>query len=226
MTRTLDYQFLGRRHYEPVLQYQLDLAESLRVETGQVNDHLLLVEHEPVITIGRKGSESDVLVDRAYLERTGLTVVHVDRGGEVTYHGPGQLVIYPILHVKRGSFYAADLVRGLADSIAHVLSQYGVETTYSKDNPGLWVEGAKICAVGMRISRGVSTHGAAVNVSTDLDAFKLIVPCGKTGARSTSLVEEMGNPHLLPENAQLALEIAERFSGHFEYKLRLTESSL
>lgn len=208
---------LGRRAYRPTWRLQNELADRLRQEQAGAIETLVLVEHDPVITIGRRGRQGDVLVSSATLASRGIELVEVDRGGEVTYHGPGQLVVYPIVRVDPRRFGVGDLVRGLAAAIARVLAEMGIDATYDTESPGLWVKGAKICAVGMRVSRGVSTHGAAVNVTTDLTAFELIVPCGQPRARATSVAQLTDGP--VPTLRAVGRRVAEHFAERFDYRL-------
>jgi lipoyl(octanoyl) transferase len=176
---------LGRIAYAPALELQLRRRDA--VLAGEAPEAVFTLEHDPVITLGRRARETDLLVDRDALRARGIDVVDVDRGGEVTWHGPGQLVVYAIIDCTRRGLGPSDLVRGLADCVRFVAAELGVESTYDTANPGLWVDGAKLAAFGMRISRGVSTHGAALNVTADTTAYSLIVPCGLPGARATSL---------------------------------------
>ncbi|MCA9565502.1 MAG: lipoyl(octanoyl) transferase LipB [Myxococcales bacterium] len=221
MATPLHFRYLGRAAYRPTLDLQHQLAEALAAD-GDAAETFLAVEHDPVFTIGRRGTGDEILVSRERLDALGIDVVDVDRGGQVTYHGPGQLVIYPIVRIRPGHFGVSDLVRGLADSIRQVLAEEGVESRYDDENPGLWVDDRKICSVGMRIRKGVSTHGAAVNLTTDLNAFGLIVPCGLPQSRATSLLLERGSS---PPLEQMAARVAGRFANRFDYQLRRVEAT-
>jgi lipoate-protein ligase B len=217
---TLFHQFLGRRSYRPTWDLQNQLADKLRAGGPEAQETLLSVEHDPVITIGRRGKRSDILMNEAALAARDVEVAQVDRGGEVTYHGPGQLVLYPIVRVDPRRFGVGDLVRGLAGSIAGALDALGIDSRYDPESPGLWVSQAKICAVGMRVSGGVSTHGAAVNVTTDTDAFGMIVPCGHPGALVTNIAREIAEFTPPPTLEELAREVADRFADHFNFRLK------
>ena len=170
---------LGRVGY--VDAWRLQEAVAARVRAGDV-ERLLLLEHDPVYTIGRRGTMDHLLVGPAELRAAGASVYRVDRGGDITYHGPGQLVGYPIVRLGE----RADLVRyvrGLEDALIGVLAAYGIAARSEKGKTGVWVDlrdgrPAKIAAIGVRISRSVTTHGFALNVTTDLDAFTRMVPCG------------------------------------------------
>ena len=176
---TLRAAWLGRVPY--VDGWRLQEAVASRVRGGD-GARLLLLEHDPVYTIGRRGTVDHLLVDLEELRRVGASLYRVDRGGDITYHGPGQLVGYPV--VPLGD--RPDLVRyvrGLEESLIDVLGSYGIAARAEKGKTGVWVDlrdgrPAKIAAIGVRVSRGVSTNGFALNVATDLDAFARMVPCG------------------------------------------------
>lgn len=203
---------LGREPYEVTLERQHEAAEALIARQPGACDTLFAVEHDPVITLGRRARPADVLASRERLAGLGISVHHVQRGGEVTYHGPGQLVLYPVVRVDPRRIGVVDLVRGLARSVADILIEWGLESRYDSENPGLWVGDAKICAVGMRIARGVSTHGCALNVGDEpLQAFPLIVPCGMPNAPVTSMASE--RPAIpIPRLSVLARRIASRLA--------------
>ena len=171
--------WLGRVPY--LEGWRLQDAVASRVRSGD-DERLLLLEHDPVYTIGKRGTVDNLLVDLADLRALGASVYRVDRGGDITYHGPGQLVGYPI--VRLGD--RPDLVRyvrGLEAALISVLDGYGIAARTEKGKTGVWVDlpdrrPAKIAAIGVRVSRGVTTHGFALNVATDLAAFTRMVPCG------------------------------------------------
>ncbi len=179
MSSALLASWLGRVGY--LDGWRLQEAVATRVRSGG-GDRLLLLEHDPVYTIGRRGTLDHLLVDRATLRSAGASVYRVDRGGDITYHGPGQAVGYPIVRLGE----RPDLVRyvrGLESALIDVLAGYGVAARAERGRTGVWVDlpdrrPAKIAAIGVRVSRGVTTHGFALNVSTDLDAFGRMIPCG------------------------------------------------
>lgn len=201
----------GRIAYREAFERQK--ARWQGVVDGIAAEAVFTLEHDPVVTFGRRGREHDLRVPREALAACGVDVVESDRGGELTYHGPGQLVIYPILAVRRRGIHVGELVRGLAACVADELAALGIVAEYDTDAPGLWVDGAKIAAVGMRISRGVSMHGTALNLETDLDAFRLIVPCGMPDARATS-VAARGIP--APGLEACGAAIVDRFFERFD----------
>jgi lipoate-protein ligase B len=143
-----------------------------------------LCEHEPVITLGRSARAENVLASSGALARRGVTVARASRGGDVTYHGPGQLVGYPVVRLRGGVVAHMTM---MARAIGRVLAELGISTEFRRDAPGLWTNDEKLCAFGVHIRSRVAIHGFALNVTTDLTAFDLIVPCGLPGARATSI---------------------------------------
>jgi lipoyl(octanoyl) transferase len=169
---------LGRIRYGDALAIQKSL-ESDRKQ-GLVSDHLLLLEHPHVITMGRNGHQENLLASPAVMERAGIEYFPTDRGGDVTYHGPGQLVGYPILDLREWQRDVGAYVRALEQSIIDTLADYGIEAGRIPKLTGVWVGDRKIAAIGVHLSRWVTSHGFALNVSTDLSYFQYIVPCGLT----------------------------------------------
>ncbi|MBM4420617.1 MAG: lipoyl(octanoyl) transferase LipB [Chloroflexi bacterium] len=170
--------WLGRREYEATWRLQNAAAASVREGAAE---RLLLVEHDPVYTVGRSGSRANLLVPAEDLAREGIAVHDVDRGGDITYHGPGQVVGYPVLSLGFGPDLPA-YVRTLEGALRAVLASYGVPSRAIAGKTGVWVAEAggyaKIAAIGVRVARGVSTHGFALNVATDPAAFARMIPCG------------------------------------------------
>lgn len=163
--RNVSYFNMGLKEYEPVYRLQKNLVDLISRDAHP--ETLLLLEHLPVYTTGRLHSGSDLLED--------IPVIPVDRGGSITYHGPGQLVGYPLLRVKkRVSWY----IRTLEESLILLLEKYSIQGIIKEGFPGVWVKNKKIASIGVRIKNGVSYHGIALNVNTDLERFKVIKPCG------------------------------------------------
>ncbi|MDN3555298.1 lipoyl(octanoyl) transferase LipB [Halomonas maura] len=171
---------LGRRPYEPVWRAMRDLTDGRDPGTP---DQLWLVEHDPVFTQGQAGKPEHLLMPGD------IPVVQTDRGGQVTYHGPGQLVLYPLLDVRRARLGVRDLVSALENAAIALLAGYGVEAHARPDAPGVYVGEAKIASLGLRIRRGASFHGIALNVDGDLSPFARINPCGYAGMAMTRLVD-------------------------------------
>ena len=158
-------------------------------------EHLLLLEHPPVITLGRRPGVSDhLLASTAQLNDQNVDVVQSDRGGDITFHGPGQLIVYPIIRLADHRLSVGSYMRALERGVITALNELGVPAKEEPGIIGVWTEsGAKICALGVRIRRGVTLHGIALNVTTDLRYFQLIVPCGLVGRSVTSLAVELGD---------------------------------
>lgn len=185
---------LGRVEYADGLSL-MSLFSASRLE-GKSPDSLLLLEHPPVITLGRGASPQNIVVSRELLDREGVEVFATDRGGDVTYHGPGQLVGYPILQLPQERQDVRRYVRDVEEAIIQALSHFGITAHRESRWPGVWVKGrsglAKIAAIGVHISRWLTRHGFALNVHTLLHHFKLIVPCGIHEAGVTSMKEVLG----------------------------------
>ncbi|MFL5843151.1 MAG: lipoyl(octanoyl) transferase LipB [Solirubrobacteraceae bacterium] len=189
--------WLGRVPYREAWALQKALVE--RRAAAEIGDQLLLLEHHAVLTIGKHGDEGHVLASAAELDRRGIEVVRVERGGEVTYHGPGQLVAYPILRLADRGLLVRPMVRALEAAMIETCAAFGVVAERRDGEPGCWVAGdspfpRKIGALGLRIEHGVSYHGIALNVEPRLEDFELIDPCGMPGLVSTSIARELGRP--------------------------------
>jgi lipoate-protein ligase B len=181
---------LGRTEYESVLETQRRIhLEKTRDRTAP--DRILVTEHEPVLTMGRAGDPRN-LVGKEELDRLRVRLVPTERGGDITYHGPGQLVVYPVLDLKRNHISVSELVNLLEDIGIRFLGQYGLKGVRSPVGRGVFVEDRKIEFIGVAIRKYVSFHGLSLNVSPDLRYFSLIRPCGIEGLKVTSLAEELG----------------------------------
>ncbi|MCB1035798.1 MAG: lipoyl(octanoyl) transferase LipB [Acidobacteria bacterium] len=201
------WDFLGRRSYEDALGLQLRLREAIR--RGEGSEHFLLLEHPHVFTLGRNARPEDVLASPAWLLSAEVEVHECDRGGQVTYHGPGQLVGYPIVNLSPDRRDIRRFVRDLQEVLIRTLEHYGIvaERREGKDFIGLWVGTAKIASIGVHLSRWISTHGFALNLSTDLSFFRGIVPCGLTGVEMTSAEAVSGRRLPLAEVASVCARI-------------------
>ena len=205
---------LGLVPYGEAWDIQLRMHEE--VANGLRPDTMLLVEHPHVYTLGRRGQEDDILVDSAELARLGVEVHHTDRGGEVTYHGPGQLVGYPILNLRRWGGGPLKYVRALERVLIETLAEFGVGAESEGCPTGVWVEDRKVAAIGVKVSRRVTTHGFALNVCPDLSYFDHIVPCGMPESRVTSLSLELGREVTVGE---VAAVLVERFGSVFGLRM-------
>jgi lipoate-protein ligase B len=177
----------GTVDYHSAWSWQQDAAQALRYGVGR--EALALLRHPPVYTLGRRGHPDHILIDAADIASRGADLVEVDRGGDVTFHGPGQLVGYPILDLRSRDLLPGDYVRLLEATIIDALDAFGIEGRRSPGRPGVWVGHDKIAALGVHVRGGVTTHGFALNVSTDLSWFDAIIPCGLAGTRMTSMAE-------------------------------------
>jgi lipoyl(octanoyl) transferase len=178
--------------YAEALSIQHRIADDLKA--GRGTDHLLFVEHPHVITIGRNGHDENVLAAPAALQRAGIQLFESDRGGDVTYHGPGQIVVYPIMDLRTWKRDVGAFVRAVEQVLIDTLEEFGITAVRVPKLTGVWVGGgdaqAKVAAIGVHLSRWVSTHGLALNVTTDLRFFQYIVPCGLT--KPVTSMERLG----------------------------------
>ena len=193
--------WLGRVEYREALALQKRLVAERADD--RIGDQLLLLEHPAVLTLGRTSDPAHIRADPGVLGARGIEVIRVERGGEVTYHGPGQLVAYPIIALSPRGLMVRPLVRALEAALVATCAAYGVAAARREGQPGCWCgpDGAdprKIGALGLRIERGVSYHGIALNVTVDLADFELIDPCGMPGVSSTSIAAERGEPDAPP----------------------------
>ncbi len=185
----------------------------MQVAADESPDTLLLLEHPHVYTLGRRGKDEDILVDTAKLDRIGAEIHHTDRGGEVTYHGPGQLVGYPILNLRRWGGGPLMYVRALENTIIATLDDFDIRADSEGRPTGVWVENRKIAAIGVRVARRVTMHGFALNVRPDLSYFDHIVPCGMPNAETTSMSRELGRERSTDQTAQTLVEHFGRVLG-------------
>ena len=183
---------LGTVPYHTALELQRETVTSLH--TGAPDEALYLLEHPHVVTRGRNASVSTLLASGELLARKGVILVETDRGGDVTYHGPGQLVGYPILRLEEGRRDIRRYVNDVEEVLIRALGELSIEARRHPRHRGVWVGPRKIASLGIRISRWVTSHGFALNVSTDLSYFSLIVPCGIAGCEMTSIERELGRP--------------------------------
>lgn len=187
MSRELRVCDLQLASYREALALQESLLEA-RV-AGRIPDVLLLVEHNPVYTLGRNASDDNMLVPEADLAKRGIEVVRTGRGGQVTYHGPGQLVAYPIIHLGEAGIGAQDYITRLEQVIVLALGRLGISAGTDREHRGVWIEGSKIAAIGVRITRQVTMHGFSLNVNPDLSHYENIVPCGIRDRGVTSMAK-------------------------------------
>jgi lipoyl(octanoyl) transferase len=211
----LEVRWLGRLDYRKAWDLQHELVS--RRAAGEIPDQLLLVEHEAVLTLGRQSDPGHIKATPDELADRGIEVIRVERGGEVTYHGPGQLVGYAIVRLADRGLLIRPFVRALEESMLETAARFGVTAGRRDGLPGLWCapesdRPRKLGALGLRVERGVSYHGIALNVTTDLTDFDLIDPCGMPAAEVTSIFRELG---WTGAKAQPATDSVEQAAGYF-----------
>ncbi|MCW2269523.1 MULTISPECIES: lipoyl(octanoyl) transferase LipB [Pseudomonas] len=209
MPASLGFRELGLLPYEPVLEAMRRFTDQRGPETG---DEVWLVEHPSVFTQGQAGKAEHLLIPGD------IPVVQTDRGGQVTYHGPGQLVAYLLLDVRRLGFGVRDLVSRMERCLIELLASYNVEAAAKADAPGVYVDGAKIASLGLRIRNGCSFHGLALNVDMDLAPFRRINPCGYAGLAMTQLSDQAGPIELSEVRARLRGQLVK----HLDYAEQAT----
>ena len=212
---------MGTMPYREAWAKQERLLESIKAakEKGEdTENYLLFVEHPHVYTLGKSGDEANMLVNAARLRAEHAEFVRVDRGGDITYHGPGQLVVYPVIDMANFGVGVKDYVDRLEEVVIRTVRQYGIAGERLAGATGVWVEphslrARKICAIGIRCSRFVTMHGFALNVNTDLDYFHYINPCGFRDKRVTSIAREIGREVPMPEVKKLVKRQFEALFG-------------
>jgi lipoyl(octanoyl) transferase len=197
---------LGQTPYAEALQLQLRVCEAKK--SGFSPDVLLLLEHPPTITLGRNGRWANLVASEATLRARGVSRFEVDRGGDITFHGPGQLVGYPLLKLESDEQDVRRYMRTLEESLIRLLRRYGITASRAEQYTGVWTDGGKIAAMGVHISRWTTRHGFALNVNTDLSFYDLIVPCGISGKGVTSMQAVTGRGFEMEE-------VARTFGGEF-----------
>jgi lipoyl(octanoyl) transferase len=232
----IEYLYLGRVSYDEALALQNELVELRRA--GRIGNTLLLLEHPPVLTLGRNADRSNVLASDALLASRGVTLHHINRGGDVTYHGPGQLIGYPIFDLRSmktascNRLGPVDFVRLMEKALIRLCGTYGVRAGRIAGLTGVWCGPAadqsgldrKIAAIGIHVSRGITSHGFAFNLTTSLSDFQLINPCGITDKPVTSLNLEVGDSTRLPALEAAAHEAARQFGMVFAQPILAVES--
>ena len=212
--RSCQLRELGRIDYGKAFELQQQLVAQRK--QGEIGDQLLLLEHPHVVTLGRNGHKENLLASEEILSRAGVSFYPTDRGGDITYHGPGQLVGYPIVDLREWKRDVVGYVRAIEQVIIDTLADYGIAAGRIPKLTGVWVEERKIAAIGVHISRWVTSHGFALNVNTDLSYFQYIVPCGLT--KPVTSMAQQGNAADLTEVSQ---RLAQHFGRVFDCEMLL-----
>lgn len=198
---SFSYHDLGRIEYAEALQLQTAAFDTLlqaKAEGVKGEDKLFFCEHNPVLTIGKSGKDANLLISEELLKQRGVSLFHINRGGDITYHGPGQITGYPVFDLEHWHMGLRQYIATLEDAIIRFLALYGIKGERLDGATGVWIEptvsgrARKICAIGVKSSRFVAMHGFALNINTDLSYFSLINPCGFTDKGVTSLAKELG----------------------------------
>ncbi|MBK5195539.1 MAG: lipoyl(octanoyl) transferase LipB [Proteiniphilum sp.] len=222
MSRKVIFEDLGRIRYKEAWDYQEKLFDSVirdKLEKKEEkNQYLLFCEHDHVYTIGKSGNRQNLLIARSVCESKQIDLHEIDRGGDITYHGPGQLVVYPIIDLEAFQIGIKKYISQLEDVVIETLKEYGVKGEKDEKAMGVWIDPAhpanarKICAIGVRASRFVTMHGLALNVNSELSYFNYINPCGFTDREVTSLKKELGRE---VDFHELSLKMKQNFQHVF-----------
>ena len=206
---------LGLIEYGKALQLQDNLV-SARL-AGAIPDTILVLQHLPVVTLGVSSHESDIIVNRQWLESKGIEIFRTDRGGGVTFHAPGQLVVYPIFDLKTRGKDLHLFVRNLEQAVIRTLKVFSINGYIDPQYPGVWVDNKKVCALGIRLIHWISKHGLALNIDNDLGPFSYLIPCGITHRQVTSMSQILGCSLSFKEIAACLLE---QFAGSFDINIK------
>lgn len=212
---------LGTVPYPDALALQHKLVET--VSSGALSGVVLLLEHPPVFTLGQRGGIENLKVTQAFLERSGISVIQAERGGSITYHGPGQLVVYPVIDLKQAGISVAGYVESLEEVMIRTACDWNISATRSPAGRGVWAGGAKLGSVGIRVRRTVAFHGLALNVSLSLVPFDWINPCGLQGVRVTSMVQETAGQISMTDVRQ---SVARHMEAVFGATLTMTDETV
>lgn len=206
---------LGTMAYQEAHQFQLDCLE-WRLHEKKSADVFLVTEHLPVFTLGKRGGRESLTVAEGFVKSRGVDIVQTERGGDITYHGPGQIVIYPIVHLREAKLSVASYVEMLEQAMIATAAKVGVVANRDERNRGIWVGNNKIGSIGIRVRHGVAFHGLAFNVSIDFEHFSWIQPCGLSGVGVTSVAKELGQPVVVAAVKKIIVEqLGILFDRHF-----------
>lgn len=209
----LDVLFLGRCQYDKSLSIQYDILE--KRQNGEIGDTLIIVEHPPVITLGRNAVESNIVASEEFLNREGISLHETNRGGDVTYHGYGQIVGYPIVHLREKKMGIKEFVSRMENAFIDLLKEeFNIEAGKNDKHTGVWIDNEKIVAIGLAVKKRVTMHGFAFNINTNLDHFRYIVPCGIVDKGVTSIEKITGRAADFDQVSRLTVEYLSKSLGY------------
>jgi len=214
MEKTLNLLNLGKCDYEKALEIQFQLLK--KRQDGEISDTLILVEHPAVITLGKSASVEHIVASKEELVRQGIQRFETNRGGDVTYHGEGQIVGYPIINLIESKIKVRSFVEKLEEVFVNILGEFDLEAVGSSKEIGVWVGNEKITAIGLAVKKGVTMHGFAFNVNTNLDHFQYIIPCGIRDKGVTTMEKLLGKPQDLSYMNQ---QIIKEFVKVYDYQV-------
>jgi lipoyl(octanoyl) transferase len=223
---------LNMMDYKRALDLQIQ-ALNARIDKSLVEDQIFLVEHPSVFTLGKRGGQENLMVSKDFLDSKGIDIVQTNRGGNITYHGPGQAVMYPIVDLEKNKIGVKDFVHGLEEIMKQTAKEFDIHADTNKKNHGIWVENSKIGSVGLSIKKGISFHGIAMNINPDLEPFSWINPCGLTNISMTSIEQEIKKSK--SKEAQLDYDLSmdrikhafiRHFSSVFNYSISSATHSI
>lgn len=183
----LTYEYLNRIRYKEALLIQEEAYNNIKNSDKPIDGFMFLLEHFPVITNGRFGDENNYVLPINQIEKLGVEVHKSDRGGDLTYHGPGQLICYPIINLRAFNLGVKAYINSLEQVLINLLTEFDIDSSRRDSYPGVWTNGQKIASIGVSVKNGITMHGLALNVSTDLESFSMIVPCGISDVVVTSM---------------------------------------
>lgn len=213
MNKSIAWSFLGRISYSECLEIQRSLQNNIISGEDSSCGQILFLEHEPVITVGKFGSHQNLLSNEESLKKSGIEIFETERGGDFTYHGPGQLVCYPVLNLKKLGLGVKKYIYLLEEVIIRTLKDYGIDAERKDKFPGVWVGDCKIAFIGIYVKKHVTMHGFSMNIENQADNFSHIVPCGISELKITSISEVLGRKIKCQEAIQNLVEKFERELG-------------
>ncbi|MDA3919022.1 MAG: lipoyl(octanoyl) transferase LipB [Deltaproteobacteria bacterium] len=218
------FQDLGVLEYKKALELQIRIQQE-KIDKIIEEDYLFFVEHQCVFTLGRRGGKENLTVSKKFLSAQNIDIIQTNRGGNITYHCPGQAVMYPVIDLEKNKIGVKDFVYGLEEIMKLTANDYDINADRNKKNNGIWVGNAKLGSVGIAIKRGISMHGLALNINPDLEPFSWINPCGLSDISITSIGKEKAQSKSMGKNYDFSMDriknsFIKHFSSVFDYIIR------